>query len=223
MVYRHTGLTRVTHAVFFFSFVFLALSGAQIFLHLRWLHFKVAQWHEYAGIVTIACGLVYLAGAFASGKAAKLFFRPSDSAGLWPMIAYYLRWNKKPPDYEEYNPLQKLAYTLVLLLIAPVIAVTGLALWARLGGRALEHVIIAIHLGVAAELLLFFFGHMVMVAMTGAYNNVQAMVTGWYACEGAYARELRRPRAAECSEDSTAAVVASTGAAKFPAVTELAG
>jgi len=34
--------------------------------------------------------------------------------------------------------------------------------------------------GFGIELILFFAGHMVMVATTGLRNNIRAIVTGWY-------------------------------------------
>lgn len=185
-VYRHSVVTRVTHATFFLSFLALAVSGAQMYFHRHWIHLKVAQLHQYFGLAMLAGGIVYAGSGMLDGRLGKLLFGPGDAAGLWPMSAYYLRLRKEPPRYGDYNPLQKLAYTLVLLLVGPLIAATGFALWKH---SPLQPAMSAIfgrktasiwHIGFAIELILFFGGHMLMVATTGLRNNVRSIVTGWY-------------------------------------------
>lgn len=185
-VYRHSTVTRVTHATFFFSFLGLALSGVQMYFRLHFIPLKVGTLHQYLGLAMLASGIVYIGSGILSGQLGKLLFTADDAAGLLPMTAYYLRLRKEPPAYGEYNPLQKLAYTMVLLLIAPLIAATGFALWkhsplqpplAAIFGRKTASIW---HIGFAIELLLFFGGHMVMVAATGLRNNVRSIVTGWY-------------------------------------------
>ena len=185
-VYRHSIVTRVTHATFFFSFLALAVSGAQMYFHQHWIPLKVPVLHQYFGLAMLASGLVYIASGMLNGQLAKLLFSSDDIAGIWPMTAYYLKLRSEPPQYGDYNPLQKLAYTMVLLFIAPLIVATGFALWkhsplqtpmAAIFGKKTASIW---HIGFAIELLLFFGGHMVMVATTGLRNNVRSIVTGWY-------------------------------------------
>ncbi|HZZ64520.1 MAG TPA: cytochrome b/b6 domain-containing protein [Candidatus Baltobacteraceae bacterium] len=175
MVYRHSLLARITHLLFAVCFAVLAVTGAQIAMHRHWLK-GAPHIHQYAGVVMIVTGAVFFANGLLTGEIGKLLFRPKDTENLWPMLAYYLRLRRGAPVYADYNPLQKLAYTFVLMLIAPLIAATGVAMWTKLGGRVMEFW----HLGFAAELLLFTFGHVVMVATTGVRNNIRSMVTGWY-------------------------------------------
>lgn len=184
--YRHTLVTRVTHAIFFVAFMGLVVTGSQIYFHQHWLP-KAATLHQYFGLAMIASGLIYLAGGVLSGSLSKLLFGPRDVAGLIPMVAYYTRLRKTQPVYADYNPLQKLAYTIVLLTMGPLMASTGLAMWPHLaifrpltqffGGR---NQVALWHLGFGLELVLFFIGHMVMVTTTGLRNNLRAIVTGWY-------------------------------------------
>lgn len=184
-VYRHSRITRITHGIFFFAFTGLALTGTQIFLHKHWL-LRAGTLHQIFGITMIACGVAYFASALLTGRLGRLLLGPHDIAGVFPMLAYYLRARKTPPQYDGYNPLQKLAYTTVLLMIGPLMAATGLAIWPHVplfhalaqlfGGRAAK----VWHLGFAIELVAFFGGHMAMVATTGLRNNVRSIVTGWY-------------------------------------------
>lgn len=186
MVYRHSLITRITHAMFSIAFLALALSGVQMYLHLHLLPFNPGRLHQYFALAMLGSGIVYIASGILSGSLGKLIFGPADAAGLSPMIAYYLRLRSEPPQYSGYNPLQKLAYTAVLLLIAPLIAATGFALWKHsplqppmqaIFGRRTAGIW---HVGFAVELLLFFFGHLFMVAATGLRNNIRSMISGWY-------------------------------------------
>lgn len=188
MIYRHSLVTRITHAVFFLTFVGLALTGVQQLLHLHLLPFKTGRIHEYLGLVMIASGAVYLSSGIFSGELRKLLFGPGDAAGLLPMAAYYARLRSAPPAYDGYNPLQKLAYTAVLLTMGPLMAATGIAMWTRTGGRAMG----VFHIGFALELVLFFGGHMFMVATTGLRKNLRAITTGWYGETAAAASHTRK-------------------------------
>lgn len=121
-VYRHSIVTRVTHATFFFAFLALAITGTQMYFHQYWIPLKVPVLHQYFGLAMLASGVVYIASGIVNGQLRNLLFGGDDVAGLWPMAAYYLGLRATPPRHGAYNPLQKLAYTLVLLLIAPLIA-----------------------------------------------------------------------------------------------------
>lgn len=179
MEYRHSLVTRATHAVFGACFLFLALTGTQMFAHVHIIAANVKSLHLGAGFLMIGIGLIYLANGLLTGEFSKLLFGGRDAAGLPAMIAYYLRLRSAPPEYSGYNPLQKLSYTIVLLTMGPLISLTGLAMWGHVGGRAIG----LWHLGFALELVAFFFGHMFMVATTGLRKNIAAIVTGWYPAE----------------------------------------
>jgi thiosulfate reductase cytochrome b subunit len=118
----------------------------------------------------------------------QLVLRPSDVPKLWPMQLYYLRLRKEPPPHGKYNPLQKLAYTLVLFVFAPLIVLSGLALspgfdaWVpwltqAFGGRQFARLW---HFVLMVALIGFFITHLVLVLTTGVINHLRSMVTGWY-------------------------------------------
>ncbi len=86
----------------------------------------------------------------------------------------------------KHNPLQRLAYLFVKLIINPLLWVTGLlylfyAEWASagLGWLSLEWVAVA-HTAGAFMMLIFFIAH-VYLATAGhtATSHIKAMVTGW--------------------------------------------
>lgn len=84
--------------------------------------------------------------------------------------------------------LQKLAYAGVLFLALPLMIVTGLAMapgmdasWPWLteafGGRQSAR---SVHFIAAFALVGFFVVHIMMVLLSGPFNQVRAMVTGWF-------------------------------------------
>jgi len=88
----------------------------------------------------------------------------------------------------SYTPLQKLAYFTVLVVLFPLIILTGLtmspgmdAAWPWLvdvfGGRQTAR---TIHFIVMVLLVLFFVVHIVMVVLAGPINELRSMITGYY-------------------------------------------
>lgn len=89
----------------------------------------------------------------------------------------------------RYNILQKMSYGLVLLILLPVMVLTGLSMSPGIdafagglvelfGGRASAR---SIHFIVMWALLGFFLVHVVMVILAGPINEVRSMITGRYA------------------------------------------
>lgn len=88
----------------------------------------------------------------------------------------------------EYSVLQKLAYASVLLVMLPLMILTGLAMspgmnaampWLPelLGGRQTAR---TIHFVVMALLVLFFVVHILMIVAAGPINEMRSIITGWY-------------------------------------------
>ena len=83
--------------------------------------------------------------------------------------------------------LQKGAYLGVLLVLLPLIILTGLAMSpgadaathvsALFGGRQSAR---SVHFIVAAGFAAFIVVHLVMVVLAGPFNEVRSMITGWY-------------------------------------------
>jgi thiosulfate reductase cytochrome b subunit len=150
----------------------------------RYLHFEAA-W------VSILAGLVYGIYGVASGHFRKNLI-PERRDWNWRAyrvrIARYL--HRKPADREEdrsYNVLQRTAYLVVIFVLFPLIIWTGLAMSptftaafpasaALLGGRQSAR---TIHFLVSWLLLFFLIVHVTMVAMSGFWRRMRAMITGY--------------------------------------------
>ena len=87
----------------------------------------------------------------------------------------------------RYNILQKLAYLGVLLVLLPLIILTGLAMSpgfdaavpisAAFAGRQTAR---SLHFLAAFGLVLFIVIHLIMVVLAGPCNELRSMITGWY-------------------------------------------
>jgi Ni/Fe-hydrogenase b-type cytochrome subunit len=146
------------------------------------------RWHFFFGWLFVMNGLSYFVYNLLNGHMRKFLFTPHAAAKVPAMISYYLRLRRQSPQDEEYNPLQKLAYTSVFLILTPVVLLSGLAMSPQLdmafnwlpvafGGRQAAR---TIHFVIAFGFVLFTFGHVFMVLTTGVVNNMRSMLTGWY-------------------------------------------
>lgn len=107
-----------------------AFEGSQFPASMRlggWLA-GALNWHFALMWPLIAFGLLYAAYLVASGEWRALLFRPRDVPGAIEMIKYYLRLRGEHPPQGKHNPLQKLAYTTVVLL-GGLAVLTGIAIY----------------------------------------------------------------------------------------------
>jgi len=148
------------------------------------------RWHFFFAWLFIINGIAYLIYSLVSGHLRR-DLAPGTSelkhigASIWEHIRL------KFPQGEEarrYNVLQKLAYLLVALILLPLMLLTGLAmspgmdagypfLLDMFGGRQSAR---TIHFIAASGIVLFVVVHLVMVLITGVWNNLRSMITGRY-------------------------------------------
>ncbi|MBZ9791558.1 cytochrome b/b6 domain-containing protein [Rhizobium sp. 3T7] len=97
----------------------------------------------------------------------------------------------KGPEARHYNTLQKLTYLAVIFLLLPLMIATGLTMspgfnavapWLLdlFGGRQSAR---TIHFLTAFSLVAFVVVHVAMVILSGVFNNLRSMITGYYAIE----------------------------------------
>jgi thiosulfate reductase cytochrome b subunit len=153
----------------------------------RSMHFQSAWALVIVALLYGTYGLV--AGHFARNLWPRLAdLRPR---ALLRSIRAHLRLR---PDADEgdYNVLQRIAYSGVVFVVFPLMIWTGLAmspavvsafpaLATVLGGHQSAR---TVHFFAAIALVLFLFGHLAMVGLTGFVSRTRAMITG-HAKEGA--------------------------------------
>lgn len=202
--YEHPLIIRFCHWVNAISLFVLAGSGLQIFRAFPSFGEKVPekvliewpkslaiggwlggalQWHLTFMWIYLGSGLLYLGYQIFTGHYRQVLFVRRDTSGVWPMVRHYFFFGPKPPAKETYNPLQKSAYTLVFILGLLSVA-TGFAIWKPIQFSWLSlmmggfHYARLWHFIIMWAMLLFVFGHLIMVVLHG-WNNFVSMLTGW--------------------------------------------
>ncbi len=151
------------------------------------------RWHFFFAWVLVIDGLVYLVSSLINRHLQRdLIPTRKDFAHIGKDIANHIRLRFEHADNDhKYNVLQKLAYGGVVLVVAPLIVLAGLTMSPRMdaGFPFLLHLFDGrqsartVHFILAFSLFGFFIVHMVMVLISGVFNNLHSMVTGWYAID----------------------------------------
>jgi thiosulfate reductase cytochrome b subunit len=153
------------------------------------------QWHFFFAWLLVLNGLVYLAHAILRGHLVRDLLPSRDQLSprhVWHEIVDHARLRfAKGEAARRYNALQKMSYLLVALVLLPLMVVTGLTMspgidaafpWLPdlFGGRQSAR---TLHFLAAGSLVLFVAVHLVMVIVSGLWNNMRSMVTGRYAID----------------------------------------
>lgn len=203
-VYEHPTVIRLCHWLNAFSLFIMVGSGLQIFRAFPSFGAKIPQkdllnwpkafaiggwlggalqWHLTFMWIYIATGLVYLGYQILSGNYRQVLLTRRDMSGVLPMVRHYFFFGPKPEQCATYNPLQKLAYT-TMIIFGVLSLLTGLAIWKPVqfswlaGSMGGFHVARLWHFLTMWAIVGFVFGHVVMVLLHG-WNNFVSMLTGW--------------------------------------------
>jgi thiosulfate reductase cytochrome b subunit len=148
----------------------------------RALHFEAA-W------IAVLTGLFYLISGLLTGHFRKDLV-PGKGDLSWRVllasIAKTLRFERPSAGDASYNGMQRIAYSLVIFVLFPLMIWSGLAMslafasafpWsvALLGGRQSAR---TIHFFVTLALVAFLFVHVLMVCLAGFWSRTGAMITG---------------------------------------------
>lgn len=142
------------------------------------------NWHFALMWGLVGVGLLYVCYLVASGEWRSFLFRSRDVRGAIAMQQYYLRLRKDHPPQGKHNPLQKLAYTFIVLM-GVLSVLTGLAIYkpvqfswltALFGGfQAARYW----HFWTVWIFVGFTIVHVVLVFAVDP-PSLRAMITGWY-------------------------------------------
>jgi thiosulfate reductase cytochrome b subunit len=150
------------------------------------------RWHLTFAWVFALGFVAYAVGSLVNGHLRRdLLPRPAELAPghVWHDIKAHATLDfPKGEAARRYNVLQKLAYLGVLVVLIPVMILSGLtmspsmdATWPWLldvfGGRQSAR---SIHFIAAWALVAFFVVHVVMVVLAGPINEIRSMITGRY-------------------------------------------
>jgi len=148
------------------------------------------QWHFFFAWLFVFNGLAFLLFSVWSGHLVR-DLAPSkvELKGIGESIKDHLRFRHPHGEAaKHYNVLQKLAYLLVIFVLLPLIALMGMAMSPMLdsaitgwvdwfGGRQSAR---TIHFIIAWMLVAFVLIHVFEVIVSGLWNHLRSMITGYY-------------------------------------------
>jgi thiosulfate reductase cytochrome b subunit len=211
MVKRHHCIVRVTHWLTAALLLGMIGSGLQIYGAYRhfgprgdvyplpnpWDGKSFPQWARLGGWLAaglnwhfalawpfVITGLVYLGFLAFTGEWRSLLFRFRDIGPAWQMQRYYLRLRPEHPVQGKHNPLQKLAYTLIVVT-GGLATASGFAIYkpvqlswltAVFGGYELARYW---HFLFVWVFVAFTLVHVVLVLLVDP-ASLRSMITGWY-------------------------------------------
>jgi thiosulfate reductase cytochrome b subunit len=148
------------------------------------------RWHFFFAWLLVLNALGYLVWGIASWHFVRDLLPSREELGhVGKEFLEHLRLRFPRGDAaKRYNVLQQLAYLLVVFVLFPLMILTGLTmspgidsavpqLLTLFGGRQTARLI---HFVTASSLVLFVIAHFVMVLISGVWNNLRSMITGWY-------------------------------------------
>jgi thiosulfate reductase cytochrome b subunit len=162
------------------------------------------RWHFFFAWIFVLNGLVYWLVGLGGGHIVRDLVptrRDVAPRNIWHEVVTHARLRfPKGEEARHYNVLQKGAYLAVVLILLPLMVLTGLTMspgvdagapWllSLFGGRQTAR---TIHFLTAFSLVGFVLLHVFMVVASGTWNNIRSMITGRYAIE----REARAKAAA---------------------------
>jgi Ni/Fe-hydrogenase b-type cytochrome subunit len=155
----------------------------------QWLS-MARRWHLFFAWLFVVNGICYMAYAFTSKHMQRdLFTTKKDRTLIWQSIKDHVQFkHAHGEDAKRYNVLQKIAYLSVIFVLLPLVILMGMAMspfldslipgWVDLfGGRQSAR---TIHFVVAWLLVAFVFIHVFEVIITGLWNNLRSMITGYF-------------------------------------------
>lgn len=148
------------------------------------------RWHFLFAWFLVINGAVYLLYGLFSGQLRRRLIPDGDQIRDFggSVKEHLLLRFPEGTEAKRYNVIQKLTYLVVVLGLLPAMVLAGLAMspgvdaaWPWLtelfGGRQSAR---SVHFIVAWLLVLFVVVHVVLVIVSGLFNNMRGMITGWF-------------------------------------------
>ena len=146
------------------------------------------RWHFFFAWLFVINGAVYLAVSLLNRHVWRdLVPSRMQLRGIGRSILDHVRL--RFDHGRDYNVLQKLTYLIVIFILLPLVVLAGMTMSPGLdavfpwlldlfGGRQTAR---TIHFVAATLIVLFVLVHLIMVLISGVWNNLRSMITGRYA------------------------------------------
>jgi thiosulfate reductase cytochrome b subunit len=154
---------------------------------------EARNYHFLFAWIFVLNGLAYLLFGLVTRRfGRRLWPTARDLKGIGPSVVEHARFHFPTDDHARaYNVIQKLTYLAMILIVLPMMLITGLSmspgfnaiggvLLDLMGGRQSAR---TLHFISAALIVGFIAIHVGLVIWTGLVNNMRAMITGWFVIE----------------------------------------
>ncbi|MBU1375293.1 MAG: cytochrome b/b6 domain-containing protein [Alphaproteobacteria bacterium] len=153
------------------------------------------SWHFFFAWIFVINGLVYWLWGLAGGHVRRDLLPTRDQMKprhiLHEIVTHARLQFPKGEAARRYNVIQKLTYLAVIAVLLPLMVLTGLCMSPTFnatvpqlidlfGGRQSAR---TIHFLSASGIVLFIVVHLVLVVVSGLWNNLRSMITGRYAID----------------------------------------
>jgi len=148
------------------------------------------RWHFFFAWVFAINGAIYLIASLLSRHVWRDLLPSGEQLrNIGPTIWHHMKL--KFPHERDYNVLQKLIYLVMIFVVLPLVILAGLAMSPGLnallpwlvdlfGGRQTAR---TIHFICATLIVLFVIVHVLLVILSGVWNNIRSMITGNYSID----------------------------------------
>jgi thiosulfate reductase cytochrome b subunit len=157
------------------------------------------HWHFFFAWLFVINGVCYVLYAIFSGHLSRdLLPTRAEWRNIGRSIVDHVLFRHPAGEAaKRYNVLQNLAYLVVIFGLLPLVILAGMAMSPRLdavipgwiellGGRQSAR---TLHFLAASGLLLFVLVHLFEVLISGAFNQIRSMITGYYTVPAVAAHE----------------------------------
>lgn len=148
-------------------------------------------WHFFFAWLFVANGALYLVASLLAGHIRRDLLPTGEQLrGMGRTIWDHLLFRfPKGEEARHYNVLQKLAYLVVVFGFLPFMVLTGLTMSPRMDAAFPQLLALfdgrqsarTIHFILAWSIVVFVLVHVFMVLISGVWNNLRSMLSGWYA------------------------------------------
>jgi thiosulfate reductase cytochrome b subunit len=165
------------------------------------------RWHFLFAWIFVLNGLVYLGYSIATGQIRFRLLPTAEQLRNFggSVLQHLMLRFPEGTEAKRYNILQKLTYLVLIVVLLPLQMLAGLTMSPGMdafapvlldlfGGRQSAR---TAHFVIANLVLAFIVVHVVMVVVSGLWNNIRGMVTGWFVIE----RKQEPSAAPEASHD----------------------
>jgi len=151
---------------------------------------EARNFHFLFAWIFVINGLIYLAYGFLTRRfGRRIWPTVTELKGFGASVVEHARFHFPTDDHARtYNVIQKLTHETMILVVLPMMLITSLSMspgFNAIGGLLLEIMggrrsARTLHFISAGLIVGFIVIHVGLVVWTGLFNNMRAMITGWF-------------------------------------------